>query len=274
MIEVFNAIQNIVIKIENEVFSNYDRFVDKKATDKEVEKKVYNFCTEVIESECEDLKSVQSVISKDKKQMCMVHETGKYIISYSAIDNVELLDMNFSLGSIFAVYENEIAPQNLQASVYATYGPTFQIVFASKQEGVKYFSYEHGEFVQKDNLLLKEKGKINTPAGGFNHYNEQNMALAQKFFDQGYRLRFSNSLCLDTHQILFKQGGVYMSPSSSLEAVFEAFPIAFIIELADGIATDGSQRILELDIKDIHQTTSMYFGSKTEMDSVTTFLNS
>jgi len=277
MIEVFNAIANIAIDIEKEVFTNYDRFTSNGKSELEIENDVYNYCTTLIEKECESIKSVKGVISKDKKQLCTINSDGKYLISYVAIDSVELLDTNFSLGTIFGIYQNSFEADNLKASIYITYGPTFQLVFASKDEGVKYFSYEDNQFVQKDSLNLSNKGKINSTAGGFNIYDEKNKTIAQSFFDDGYRLRFSNSLALDTHQILFKKGGIYMSPKTTqnptglLEVIFEAFPIAFIIELCGGGAIDGQNRILDIKTPELHQTTPIYYGSNDEIAKVKSY---
>lgn len=274
MIEVYNAITNIANDIEKNVFVDYDRFAQKDLADKEIHDSVYEYCSNIIEKEFEYLKSVKGIIGKDKKQLCKVNEDGKYLISFVAIDNIELLDLNFSLGSIFAIYENEFEASCLKAAIYITYGPTFQLVFASKEEGVKYFSNEHGEFIQKESLQLKEKGKINSTAGNVNEYNKKHRELVENFFNDGYRLRFSNSLSLDTHQILFKQGGIYSSPatksnpSGTLDIIFEAFPISFIIELAGGKAVDGKNRILDILNPEIHQKTPIYFGSKSEIEEV------
>jgi fructose-1,6-bisphosphatase I len=99
-------------------------------------------------------------------------------------------------------------------------------------------------------------------------------SLIESFFAEGYRLRFSDSLTLDTHQILFKKGGIYSSPKTEsapngeLELLFEAYPIAFILELVNGEAIDGVQRILDIKAEDLHQKTPIYFGSKYEIEKV------
>lgn len=278
MIEVYNAITNIANDIEKNVFVNYDNFVKEGKSASDIHNDIYSYCSNSIEKEFEYLKSVKGVIGKDKKQFCTINEKGKYMVSFVAIDNIELLDLNFSLGTIFGIYENEFSAQNLKAAIYITYGPTFQLVFASKDEGVKYFSNEHGEFIQKDPLELSNKGKINSTAGVFNEFDPKHKELINKFFDEGYRLRLSNSLALDTHQILFKKGGIYSSPSTpsnpqgTLELIFEAFPISFIIELANGEAIDGKNRIMEIESSDWHQKTPIYFGSKDEIAFVKEFL--
>lgn len=278
MIEVFNAITNIAKDIEQNVFINCHNFISPDIEEEQMHKNVYDYCSKVIQREFEYVKNIKSVIGKDNKEYCAINENGKYQVSYVAIDNVELLDVDFSLGTIFGIYEGELEAQNLKAAIYITYGPTFQLVFASKDEGVKYFSHEHGEFVQQDSLVLNKKGKINSTGGIFREWSFQHKKLIDSFFEDGYRLRFSDSLSLDTHQILFKQGGIYSSPSTisnpdgTLEVIFEAFPISFIIELAGGAAIDGKNRILDIKQPQLHQKTPIYFGSVSEIDRAQEYL--
>ncbi|MBD3794278.1 MAG: fructose-1,6-bisphosphatase [Campylobacterales bacterium] len=278
MIEVFNAITNIAKDIEQNVFVNCDEFVTPDLSDEVRHNKVYAHCAAVIEREFEHVRSIKAAISKDKKQYCTINEAGKYLVSYVAIDNVDLLDVDFALGTIFGIYENEFSADALKAAIYITYGPNFQLVFATKTEGVKYFTHEHGEFVQQDSLHLNEKGKINATGGIAGEWSESHKALIESLFNEGYRLRFSDSLALDTHQILFKKGGLYSSPATAsnpdgiLEVIFEAFPIAFIIELAGGAAINGTQRILEIETPQLHQKTPIYFGSTTEVGRVAEYL--
>lgn len=279
MIEVFNAISNIAVTIEEDVFQSCTDFLDVSKSDEEIHHDVYEHCRTIIEREFEQVKSIKGAMGKDKKELCTINTNGKYLVSYVAIDNSELLDVDFSLGSIFAIYENEFNAPSLKASIYITYGPTFQVVFASKEEGVKFFSYKHGELVQKESFTLETKGKINSTAGVQSQWSPEHKALIKSFFDDGYRLRFSDSLTLDTHQILFKKGGIYSSPATTtypngvLELLFEAYPIAFIMELVHGEAIDGKGRILDIECKEFHQKTPIYFGSKDEIQRVREFLN-
>jgi fructose-1,6-bisphosphatase I len=273
MIEVFNAISNIAVEIETDVFKNCSDFLVNKS-DEEIHHDVYAHCTAIIEREFEKVRSVKGAIGKDKKQLCLINGNGKYLVSYVSIDNIELLDVDFSLGSIFTIYENEMDANNIKAAIYTTYGPTFQLVFASKSEGVKFFSYKNNEFVQQESFLLGDKGKINSPSGAQSQWSKEHRDLIENFFNEGYRLRFSDSLTLDTHQILFKKGGIYSSPKTAtspngeLELLFEAYPIAFILELVNGEAIDGTQRILDIKAEDLHQKTPIYFGSKYEIEKV------
>ncbi len=274
MIAVFNAITNIAEEIEKNVFVDCEKFLSQELSDEQMHKSVHDYCSKVIQREFKKVKSVHGFIGKDSKQYTTINENGKYKISYVAIDNVELLDVDFSLGTIFGIYENRMDAFHLKAAIYITYGPTFQLVLASKDEGVIYFSFEDGEFIEQDPLFLEEKGKINSTGGLASEWTTDHKELINGFFNQGYRLRFSDSLSLDTHQILFKKGGVYSSPATKsfpngrLETIFEAFPIAYIIEQAGGRAICKDGRILDMINVQIGDKTPIYFGSKSEIQVV------
>jgi fructose-1,6-bisphosphatase I len=145
------------------------------------------------------------------------------------------------------------------------------VVFASKDEGVKFFMFKDNQLVEQEPFTLNSSGKINSTAGIQKAWDTKHKALMESFFQDGYRLRFSDSLVLDTHQILFKKGGIYSNPASlidpngKLELVFEAYPIALIIELAGGKAIDGYKRILDIQHNTLHEKTPIYFGSADEV---------
>ncbi len=274
MIALFNAITNIAEDIEKNVFIDCERFIDNNLSDEQMHKSVNEYCSKIIEREFKRVKSVHGFIGKDNKEYKTINENGKYRVSYVAIDSLDLLDVDFSLGTIFGIYEQQMDAFHLKAAMYITYGPTFQVVFASKTEGVIYFSFEDGEFIEQDPLTLNKKGKINSTAGIVNEWTPSHKALVDGFFEDGYRLRFSDSLALDTHQILFKKGGVYTSPATTsnpngiLDVIFEAFPIAFIIELAGGRAISQKGRILDMTSVSVEQKTPIYFGSLDEIEIV------
>lgn len=281
MIAIFNAITNIAEDIEKNVFVDCDKFISSGLSDKEMNEKVRSYCSSVIRREFSRTKSVHSYIGRQHKNLRVNNLDGKYKVSYVSIDNIDLLDVDFSLGSIFGIYEKQMDAFHLKAAIYVTYGPTFQLVFASKMDGVQYFSFEDGEFIEQDNLTLEKEGKINSTAGLVREWSPKHKKLVNSFFNKGYRLRFSDSLCLDTHQILFKKGGLYSSPATKsypegkLDTIFEAFPIAYIIEQAGGRAINKQGRILDMTTSDIYAKTPIYFGSKNEIQVVEdSFLNS
>jgi len=274
MNKVSTAIKNIAINIENNVFTNYDQFVvvdDLQQTNINI----LQYCNKMAQELLKTVDSVYSIVTPDEKKTIILNDTGRYIISFVAIDNIELLDLGFSLGSIFAVYDKTIEGDSLVASCYVTYGPTFQLVYATKEKGVEFYSFDGEKFIDAKSFMLENKGKINSTDGDVATFDKKHKELIQGLFDEGYRLRLSNSLSLDTHQILFKRGGLYSSPKTQkdpngrLNVVFEAYPIAFIVELAGGEAIDGSNNILDIKINgDITKKTPIYFGSKYEIGKV------
>ncbi|RXJ91192.1 fructose-bisphosphatase class I [Arcobacter sp. CECT 8983] len=274
MIAVFNAITNIAEDIEKNVFVDCEKFLSSGLDNQQMHDSVHKFCSKIIEREFKRVKSVHGFIGKDNKEYTTINENGKYKISYVAIDNVDLLDVDFSLGTIFGIYEHQMDAFHLKAAMYITYGPTFQLVFASKSEGVVYFSYEDGEFIEQDPLTLEKKGKINSTGGIASEWTKEHKELIDSFFNEGYRLRYSDSLALDTHQILFKRGGLYSSPATNsfpegkLEVLFEAFPISYIIEQAGGRAINNKGRILDMTNIGLHDKTPIYFGSSSEVQKV------
>lgn len=279
MIAVFNAITNIAEDIEKNVFVDCEKYLSDGLSNKQTHDKVHKYCSKVIQREFKRVRSVHGFIGRQSKEYTTINENGRYKISYVAIDNIDLLDVDFSLGTIFGIYEQKMDAFHLKAAMYITYGPTFQLVFASKSEGVIYFSFEDGEFIEQDPLLLKEKGNINSTAGLASEWTEEHKELINSFFNEGYRLRFSDSLSLDTHQILFKRGGIYSSPATKsfpdgkIEVLFEAFPISYIIEQAGGRSISDKGRILDMTNVKIDQRTPIYFGSTSEIQKVEDFLN-
>ena len=274
MNDVFNAISEISQVIENKVFQNYDEFVVLDNL-QQTNTNVQQYCDQFAKETFSTVSSIQSLITQDDKKTQVLHESGRYIVSFIAIDNIDLLDLGFSVGSIFGIYDKEIEGHSLIASCYVTYGPTFQMVYATKESGVEFYSFDGKEFQEVQSFSLENKGKINSTAGDVTTFDEKHKILIQSLFDEGYRLRLSNSLALDMHQILFKRGGLYSSPKTLkdpegiLDLVFEAYPIAFIIELAGGEAIDGKNNISDLQLQgNISKKTPIYFGSKYEIGKV------
>ena len=274
MNNVFDAIKNISKLIENKVFTNYDEFVVENDLN-QTNINVQQYCDQMAKAEFKLVKDVKSIVTQDDKKTEVLNENGKYIVSFIAIDNIDLLDLGFSVGSIFGIYEDHIEGHSLVASCYVTYGPTFQLVYATKELGVEFYAFDGQDFIDVKPFQLENKGKINSTDGDVTTFSDNHKKLVQGLFDEGYRLRLSNSLSLDMHQILFKRGGLYSSPKTTKDPegkrdlVFEAYPIAYIVELAGGEAIDGENNISDVKLDgNISKKTALYFGSKYEIGKV------
>jgi len=266
MNSILTTIIAVATQIDKKIFKNYN---DESASE------VFNFCNNLVYDEALKNKNIKSIISQDAKDLKILNDDGKYIMSYVSIDNVDVLNLGFSVGTIFTIYDGVMDNQHLKYSCYFTHGPTLQLVFASKENGVQFFSHDGSYFVEQDHFKLENKGKINSTGGDVPSFSQNHKELMQSFFDEGYRLRFSNSLSLDTHQILFKRGGLYSSPITNkdpngvLELAFESYAIAFILELCGGEAIDGEKRILDIPLDgDLSKKTPIFFGSTYEIGRI------
>ena len=264
MKKIFNNIEKIAVEIQNDIFKNYDNFKNTNT--------IINHCETIIKKHLNN--SAKAIVSITDKKILELNTNNKYIVTYVPIDTPSLLDSNFSLGSIFSIYDTKIDIDNLQSVCYITYGPTFQLVYATKDDGVGYYDYENNTFIKQGILTLNKKGKINSTGGDRTTWSDKHKEDMQYFFDNGYRLRFSNSLCLDTHQILFKKGGIYSNPTTKqdpkglINLVFEAYPIAFVIIKANGKAIDSKIDILNKPYKTLEDKTPFYFGSEEEISYI------
>jgi fructose-1,6-bisphosphatase I len=92
-----------------------------------------------------------------------------------------------------------------------------------------------------------------------------------------YTQRYIGSMVSDVHRNLIK-GGIFMypaikdKPGGKLRLMYECNPFAFIVETAGGLATDGTQRILDIQPTGLHQRTPFYVGSKLMMEELNTYL--
>jgi fructose-1,6-bisphosphatase I len=265
---ILQTIQNISIDIQSKVFQQYNS----KNNDQ-----VLEICDKIILDHCGKNNQIKSVVSSYTKEFVDINEDGSYILAYNPIDNLDLLSLAFSVGSIFTVYKNTISNNNIAYCAYAAYGPTFQFVSAVPNQDVSFLSFKDGQFKSNVAIKLNDKGKINSTAGCRALFLDSHKEQMKSFFDEGYRLRYSGSLALDTHQILFKKGGLYSSPVTKKDPngthslVFELYTIATILELCGGYAIDGKNRILDIQASNLSTKSPVYFGSKNEIDKIKEF---
>ena len=264
---ISNTIKNISIDIQNKIFQQYNN---------EKDEQILSNCDSIVNNIAKQNSNIKAIVSSYSQDMVTINIDGKYIMTYNPIDNLNLLSLSFSVGSIFTVYENEISKDTIVYCAYATYGPTFQFVSAVPDTKVEFLSYKDGNFIHNTDIVLSEKGKINSTAGDVTTFSSSHKELMKNFFDEGYRLRYSGSLSLDTHQILFKKGGLYSSPITTKDTngthtlAFELYCISTIVELCGGKSIDGMKRILDIETKDISLKSPVYFGSTYEINKIKT----
>ena len=235
------------------------------------------------------------VASEEDEEPMLCPQTsrrGKYVILYDPLDGSSNIDVNVSIGTIFSIHRRVTSPKSgpgladcLQvgkkqvAAGYILYGSSTMLVYTTGQ-GVHGFTLDPtiGEF-------LLSHPDIRTPAvGKYYSVNESNwnrwtpavqrVVAAFKNGDgrmQAKNARYIGSLVADFHRNLIS-GGVFLYPGDTrsaegkLRLLYEAAPLALVVEQAGGLATDGRRPILDLVPKHLHQKTPFIVGSKTDVD--------
>ncbi|XP_067665803.1 fructose-1,6-bisphosphatase 1-like [Haliotis asinina] len=216
---------------------------------------------------------------------------GKYIVCFDPLDGSSNIDCLVSIGSIFGIYrKNGDGPPTVKdvlkpgteivAAGYALYGSATMVVL-STGNGVNGFMYDPaiGEFLLTEkNIKCKPRGKIYSLNEGYEKFWDEptrEYVKSKKFPESGkpYGGRYIGSMVADVHRTLV-YGGIFMYPSTTeapkgkLRLLYECNPMAFIMEQAGGLATNGRQRILEIQPKEIHERSPIYLGSKDDVQDV------
>lgn len=224
------------------------------------------------------------IISEETDTFIDFQNKGKYVVAIDPLDGSSNIDVNVSIGTIFSIYKRATpistplteadflqAGRKQVVGGYIVYGPSTMLVFTTG-EGVNAFTYEHslGEFVlSQQNIKVGNTGNIYSVNDGlFDAITEEAVKkYLQECRTNKYTARYIGSLVADFHRNMLK-GGIFLYPGTidypngKLRLMFEANPLAFIIEQAGGIATDGKIAILDLEPTKIHQRTQLYIGSQ------------
>lgn len=224
---------------------------------------------------------------------------ARYIVCMDPLDGSSNIDVNVSVGTIFSIYKR-LSPVGtpaekadflqpgsaLIAAGYVIYGSSTMLVYTSGS-GVNGFTLDPsiGEFcLSHADVKIPADGKIYS----INEGNYEKFPVGVKKYikycqekdtrhNRPYTSRYIGSLVADFHRNMLK-GGIYIYPETDshphgkLRLQYECNPMAFIVEQAGGAATDGVNRILDIDPQDVHMRTPLYIGSQHMMNKVTEFL--
>ncbi|MCH2042793.1 MAG: class 1 fructose-bisphosphatase [Saprospiraceae bacterium] len=214
-------------------------------------------------------------------------KNAKYVVLFDPLDGSSNIDVNVSIGTIFAIYrrvsEGECTLQDfLQdgveqvASGYVIYGSSTMLVYTTGN-GVNGFTLEQsiGEFcLSHPNIQIPREGKIySLNASQYKNFGLGIQNFVEECTDLNYNFRYIGSMVADVHRTLIK-GGIFLYPATKkrpegkLRLLYECNPLAFIIEQAGGLATNGQQRILELESTQLHQRTPVFMGSPNMVEMV------
>jgi len=223
---------------------------------------------------------------------------GEYLLLFDPLDGSSNIDVNVSIGTIFSVLkkpEGHVAVQEADflqagssqvAAGYCVYGPQTTLVM-TVGDGVAMFTLdrEQGSFVltQEHVQIPAETKEFAINMSNMRHWDDPvkhyiDECLAGKSGPRGkdFNMRWVASMVADVHRILTR-GGVFMYPwdkrepdkPGKLRLMYEANPMSWLVEQAGGAATNGEQRILDIQPTQLHQRVSVFLGSKNEVDHVT-----
>ena len=223
---------------------------------------------------------------------------GEYLLLFDPLDGSSNIDVNVSIGTIFSVLrkvghtrgiseEDFLQPGRQQAAAgYCVYGPQTTLVL-TVGDGVAMFTLdrEQGSFVlTQDNVQIPADTKefaINMSnmrhwAPPVRRYIDECLAGKEGPRGKDYNMRWIASMVADVHRIL-SRGGVFMYPwdkrepdkPGKLRLMYEANPMAFLVEQAGGSATNGAQRIMDIVPTKLHERVSVILGSRNEVERVT-----
>jgi len=222
---------------------------------------------------------------------------NKYVVLIDPLDGSSNIDVNVSVGTIFSIYrritpvgtpvtiEDFLQQGNKQvAAGYVIYGTSTMIVYTTGA-GVNGFTLNPaiGTFyLSHPNMKFPENGKIySVNEGNYIHF-PQGVKNYIKYCqmeedDRPYTSRYIGSLVSDFHRNMIK-GGIYLYPKSSvneagkLRLLYECNPMAFIAEQANGKASDGFTRILDIQPTELHQRVPFFCGSKNMVEKAEEFM--
>ena len=246
-------------------------------------------CAGIVSEENEEI-----VIFDDQKS-----NQSKYVLLMDPVDGSGNIDINISIGSIFSVYrrlselgkpatKDDFLQKGIKqvAAGYVIYGSSTILVYATRR-GVNGFTLDSaiGEFyLSHPDLKIPEYGPFysfdnryyNQVAPGIKNYVDYCISTTQN--KRGpYSNRYYGCMVADVHRNLLK-GGIFFypavtgKPDGKLRLCYECNPMAFLTEVAGGKATNGKERILDMQPQHIHQRTPLFIGSSGMMDELQQYL--
>jgi fructose-1,6-bisphosphatase I len=271
----------------------------------EVQKKLDIIANEVLIEANEWGGHLAAMASEEMDSIYVVpnrYPQGEYLLLFDPLDGSSNIDVNVSIGTIFSVLkkpEGSMAVceadflQKGHAQVaagYCVYGPQTTLVL-TVGDGVAMFTLdrEQGSFVltQEHLQIPADTKEFAINMSNMRHWDEP----VKRYIDEclsgqtgprgkDFNMRWVASMVADVHRILTR-GGVFMYPwdkrepdkPGKLRLLYEANPMSWLVEQAGGAATNGQQRILDIQPQQLHQRVSVFLGCKNEVDRVSSFHN-
>ncbi|MFC7436142.1 class 1 fructose-bisphosphatase [Hydrogenophaga bisanensis] len=304
---VARACKRISISVNKGALGDILGSADSENVQGEVQKKLDVIANEVLIEANEWGGHLAAMASEEMDTIYVVPNRfpqGEYLLMFDPLDGSSNIDVNVSIGTIFSVLKKQndrtdaiepvseqdfLQPGNQQvAAGYCVYGPQTTLVL-TVGDGVAMFTLDREQgswMLTADQVRIPEDTKefaINM--SNMRHWDAPvrryiDECLAGKEGPRGkdFNMRWIASMVADVHRIMTR-GGVFMYPwdkrepdkPGKLRLMYEANPMGWLVEQAGGAATNGRQRILDVEPTKLHQRVSVILGSRNEVERVTQY---
>ncbi|MCP4469920.1 MAG: class 1 fructose-bisphosphatase [Gammaproteobacteria bacterium] len=235
--------------------------------------------------------------SEERDELMMIDPQGRFGVAIDPLDGSSNIETNLSIGSIFSILEvraDELCDIELgdrqRAAGFLFFGPQTRLIL-SCGEGTVVFLLDLAseQFCEVCETVRIPPGKyefaINTSNYRFwdsslRHFIDDCIAGEEGPLGENYNMRWNAALVAETYRVL-RRGGVFLYPgdtrpnyrSGRLCLLYEALPMAMLIEQAGGAASDGGQRILDMKLSSLHARVPLIFGSQDRVREVIDYIS-
>ena len=222
-------------------------------------------------------------LTSEEVEDCLIVSESGYAIAFDPLDGSSNIDVNVSIGTIFSIHKGSVMERGREqvAAGYVIYGPSTMLVM-SLGNGVVGFTLdpESGNFLlSHPDIRMPEKGKIySINEANRKKWTTEGLAQFIDFLKENkYTQRYVGSMVADVHRTLLK-GGIFIYPADKkntngkLRLLYEAKPMAFLIEQAGGLSSTGRESILDVVPQELHQRVPVFLGSRWEVEKCLEFI--
>tara|TARA_B110000483_G_scaffold243646_1_gene334822 strand:+ start:7732 stop:8763 length:1032 start_codon:yes stop_codon:yes gene_type:complete len=296
-IEILNNIQKSAIQIKKILSLSYLENINLESNNlnvhQEKQKKIDLLSNSIIKNAIYSHNVVNTLCSEEEYQEKIINikSNKKLIFVYDPLDGSSNIENSMPMGTIFGLYKDSLNFDNTLTSINKSNDLILSgyILYSSSMHLVFYFEYNVYHFIydddlkdfilHNDNVKIPEYGNIySINEAKINNFHINHKLYLEELKNKDYSSRYYGCLVADFHNILIN-GGIFMYPKdikndkNKIRLLYEAKPLAKLLDFSGGLCFDDFNDINKKVIKNIHETTSIYFGSKKNMEDFYYFCN-